>query len=82
MWLSVPSKADLPLPTWRYALSCHGYWLDGQRVGYVAKGRLYLWALDATDDCGECTTLRAAKRKVEAAFRERYSWRFPVSRGR
>jgi len=49
---------------------------------------VYSWAIDAAqgrpeilDACGEERTLRAAKRRVEAAFRRLYSWRFPASRG-
>lgn len=65
-----------------------------QRMGHVGlspqivRPTVYSWAIDATENrddmtpCrGECTTLRAAKRKVEAAFRKLYSWRFPASRG-
>lgn len=81
-------KQDQPLPVWERGSRCHGYWLDKpvQRMGHVGltpPGHpvMYSWALDATDDRGECTTLRAAKRRVEAMFRKRYSWRFPASRG-
>jgi len=87
MWLSAPPKVDKPLPIWEHGYRCHGYWLDGQRMGHVGltppghRPVVYSWALDATDDHGECTTLRAAKRRVEALFRQRYSWRFPASRG-
>jgi hypothetical protein len=49
---------------------------------------VYAWAIDATlarpevpEVSGEERTLRAAKRRVEAAFRRLYSWRFPASRG-
>lgn len=93
MWLNAPPKIDRPLPVWEHGYRCHGYWLRDtpsetpQRMGHVGLTlpgrfpRVYSWALDATDDRGECTTLRAAKRRVEAMFRERYSWRFPASRG-
>jgi hypothetical protein len=95
MWIQAQPKIDRPLPVWEHGYRCHGYWLEDprQRVGHVGLTPpgyplVYSWAIDATEDrddlspCrGECTTLRAAKRKVEAAFRELYSWRFPASRG-
>lgn len=72
----------------------HGYWLsDGpgppQRMGHVGLSPRavqpieYTWALDdrrAVNASGTATTLRAAKRAVERAFRANYSWRFPASR--
>ncbi len=91
MWFpNLPPKVDLPLPVWvKYKgpllARWYDYMLDKAAVGYVAlAGRpcVYLWGLDRTNVHNQqCTTLRAAKRKVEAAFREHYSWRFPVSRG-
>ena len=79
---------------WRRGHRVHGYWLDGQRMGHVLLSPhgvwpvVYAWAIDATlgrpevrEVSGEERTLRAAKRRVEAAFRRLYSWRFPASRG-
>ena len=78
MWIVAQPRCDLPLPTWQRGHRVHGYWLDGQRMGPIVYG----WAIDAsTDAWGEERTLRAAKRRVEAAFRRLYSWRFPASRG-
>jgi hypothetical protein len=60
-------------------------------VGLSPRGPrpvVYTWAIDAAqgrpeirDACGEARTLRVTKRRVEAAFRRLYSWRFPTSRG-
>ena len=79
---------------WQRGHRIHGYWLDGQRMGHVmlsphgVRPVTYSWAIDATlgrpevrEVSGEERTLQAAKRRVEAAFRRLYSWRFPASRG-
>jgi hypothetical protein len=60
-------------------------------VGLSPRGLspvVYTWAIDAAQGKpeirgahGEARTLRAAKRRAEAAFRRLYSWRFPASRG-
>jgi len=94
MWIDERPRRDLRLPTWQRGHRVHGYWLDDQRVGHVALSPrglppvVYAWAIDTAqgrpeicDACGEARTLRAAKRRVEAAFRRLYSWRFPASRG-
>jgi hypothetical protein len=88
VWIDARPRHDLPLPTWQRGHRVHGYWLDGQRMGHVGLSPrglspvVYGWAIDAsTDAWGEERTLRAAKRRVEAAFRWLYSWRFPASRG-
>ena len=91
MNINFQPKLDKPLPVWEHGHRCHGYWLQDvsppHRMGHVGltpPGHhpvVYSWALDATDDRGECTTLRAAKRCVETMFRQRYSWRFPATRG-
>lgn len=94
MWIDARPRRDLPLPTWQRGHRVHGYWLDGQRVGHVGLSSrrfppvVYSWAIDSAQGrpeiegaCGEEETLRAAKRRVEAAFRRLYSWRFPASRG-
>jgi len=66
----------------------HGYWLDAQRMGHVGLSprgykRVYSWGVDADPKLrGEEPTLRAAKRRVEAAFRRAYSWMYPESRER
>ncbi len=88
MWLPIAPRVDLPLPVWTSGYRCHGYWLDGQRVGHVGltppghKPVVYSWGIDAAmaTASGECAALRTAKRHVEAAFRRLYSWRFPGSR--
>lgn len=76
MWIDVPPGGDLSLPAWQRGHRVHGYWLDGQRMGYVGlsprmvRPVIYTWAIDARREiCGEARTLRAAKRRVEAAFR-------------
>lgn len=94
MWLDRRPRHDLPLPTWQRGHRVHGYWLDGQRMGHVGlsprgfRPVVYSWAIDAAQGqpefgvtSGEERRLRAAKRRVEAAFRRLYSWRFPASRG-
>ncbi len=87
-------RQDLPLPIWQRGNRVHGYWLDGQRMGHVGLSPrgfppvTYGWAIDAVAGAsdvvvgghGREATLRAAKRRVEAAFRRLYSWRFSASR--
>ena len=80
-------KPDLPLPTWQRSHRVHGYWLDGQCMGHIRlsprgmSSIMYAWAIDASANAwGEERTLRSAKRRVEAAFRQLYSWRFPALR--
>jgi hypothetical protein len=86
MWLPTKPLVDLPLPKWEHGLRSHGYWLGNQRVGFVGLTPpgfpvVYSWSLDRVpEEQGECKSLRAAKRRVEAAFRRAYSWRFPASR--
>lgn len=86
MWSVGAPKVDLPLPVWQHGYRCHGYWIEGQRVGFVGltpRGYSvsYSWGLDAAPlTHGQASTLRAAKRRVEAEFRRLYSWRFPASR--
>ena len=85
----MPPKKDLPLPVWQHGYRCHGYWLDNNRVGFIGLSPrvgnipvFYSWSLDRVPaETGKCSTLRSAKRRVEAAFRKHYSWRFPASRG-
>lgn len=80
-------KQDLPLPVWERGYRCHGYWLDGKRVGHVGLSPpgfpvTYSWALDSVPTAaGEADDLRLAKRAVARAFRKHYSWRFSASRG-
>jgi hypothetical protein len=59
-------------------------------VGLSPRGRqpvVYTWAIDAAQgrpeirDASDEAPTRAAKRRVEAAFRQLYFWRFPASRG-
>lgn len=83
-------KRHPPLPTWQRGHRVHGYWIGDQRMGHVGLSPrslppvVYTWAIDAAlnrpeihaDAAGEAPTLRAAKRRVEAAFRRLYSWRF------
>ena len=83
MWIDARPRRDLPLPAWQHGHRVHGYWLEGQRLGRVGLSPrglppvVYRWAIDAVAvACGEERTLRAAKRRVEAAFRRLYSWRF------
>lgn len=92
MWVDGTARTDLLLPVWQHGKRVHGYWLGEQRVGHVslpprgcprATVRAYSWEIDAAPDLrGEEPTLRAAKRRVEVAFRRVYSWRFPESRGK
>lgn len=88
MFIMPAPKIDMPLPVWERGYRCHGYWLGNTRVGHVGltpRGFpvVYSWSLDnpTAAASGECATLRATKRRVEAAFRKHYSWRFPASRG-
>lgn len=88
MWLPTKTLVDMSLPVWYHGYRCHGYWLDGKRVGFIGLtppgycSVTYSWGLDDIDDKGECSTLAAAKRRVAAAFKLHYSWRFPASRDR
>lgn len=73
----------LPRPAWEHGYRAHGYWVGAHRVGLVGltppriRPVTYSWSLDAVkEEHGECTTLRAAKRRVEAAVRRHYSWMF------
>jgi hypothetical protein len=86
MWLDGPPRVDQPLPIWQHGKRVHGYWLGTQRMGHVGLtprgfGPVeYSWGIDADMRAsGSCATLREAKRAVERAFRELYSWRFPAS---
>ncbi len=70
-------------PQWEHDHRCHGLWTDRrQRLAYVGltppgHPLVYSWALDAVpEEHGECSTLRAAKRRVWAAYRRHYSWIF------
>ena len=81
-WWITPIYGGCPRPE-RYELR-----LDDRVVGGGLPPVVYTWAIDAAlgrpeirDACGEERTLRVAKRRVEAAFRRLYSWRFPASRG-
>ena len=81
---------DLPLPKWERGYRTHGYWLGADRVGHVGLSpwfpgipTVYTWGLDrVAGETGECSSLAAAKRRVEDAFRRHYSYRFPSSRDR
>lgn len=66
-------------PTWEYGYRSHGYWLDGQRVGWVSrppgrKSKSYGWEYQSPwtheRQEGQVTTLKAGKRKVEKLFVE------------
>ncbi len=76
MWVNTRPRRDLLLPTWQRGYRVHGYWLYGQRVGHVGLSPrglppvVYKWVIDENVDAwGEEWTLRAAKRRVESAFR-------------
>jgi len=83
-----PRRRDRPFPIWERGKRVHGYWLDGQRMGHVGLSPrgfkiVYSWAIDADSVLtGEAVTLRAAKRRVEVAYRRAYSWMYPESRVR
>jgi hypothetical protein len=62
-------------PHWERGYRCHGYWLDGERMGWVGMSprnrcgsSLYYWPYvgDYTA-LGSYKTLKAAKRAVERA---------------
>lgn len=71
-----------PSPRWKHGYRCHGYWLDGQRVGWVGIGARRVW--DGIYRCGvwipgifkemefERTTLRVAKKAVEHRFQSEW----------
>lgn len=88
MWTNATPRKDRSFPIWEHGHRVHGYWLDGQRMGHVGLSprgykRVYSWAVDADPNLhGEESTLRAAKRRVEVAFRRAYSWMYPESRQR
>jgi len=88
MWTNATPRKDRPFPIWERGHRVHGYWLDAQRMGHVGLSprgykRVYSWGVDADPKLrGEEPTLRAAKRRVEAAFRRAYSWMYPESRER
>jgi hypothetical protein len=75
MWLDERPRRDLPLPSWQRGHRVHGYWLDGALMGHVGLSPRGLPPVDYS------WTIDAAKRRVEAAFRRLYSWRFPASCG-
>jgi len=70
---------------WEHGHRCHGAWVESggfdQRIGFVGltppgiRPVVYSWSLDDVKDAnGECSTLRAAKRRVDRAIREHYRW--------
>ena len=73
-----PVSSYAPSPRWEHGYRCHGYWLEGQRVGCVGLGPRSVW--DGIYRCGvwipgifkevefERPTLKAAKAAVERAF--------------
>ena len=72
-------------PRWEHGHRCHGYWLGPDRIGLVgippsglggAKRGGYGWSFDwpgVRSVEGRATTLRAAKRAVEAACQRHYA---------
>jgi hypothetical protein len=88
MWIDAPPRKDGPFPAWKRDEHGHGYWLNGRLMGHVdrpSRGdkRVYAWGIEADPKLsGEDPTLRAAKRRVEVAFRRAYSWMYPESRER
>lgn len=84
MYLNVKPAEDLPLPVWRREGLFHGYWLDKHHVGWIILwSSTYVWCMsNAIEVNGSTKKLAIAKRRVEAAFRQLYSWRFPASRHR
>ncbi len=76
---------DLPEPRWERGYRCHGYWIGIYRYGWIGCGSPkrnpvkdfgYRWSMDFPVDetaTGETTTLREAKRAVEAAFKAKHS---------
>lgn len=84
MYVDTKPLEDLPLPTWRREDLFHGYYLGKYHVGWIILWRgTYVWGMSqALEVGGETKKLAMAKRRVEAAFRHLYSWRFPASRHR
>lgn len=82
MALSLMSEHSEPVepPRWEHGFRCHGFWSGTDRLGHVGLSPrgfpvVYTWALDEVpSETGESFTLRAAKRRVEAAYRRHYSW--------
>lgn len=64
-------------PVWERGIRVHGFWLDNKRVGFVSlpHGRVgsqgYGWSIGNLS--GREETLKKAKRRVEAAFKEGHS---------
>ena len=76
---------------WERGHRVHGFWADTprlpMRVGHVSLSPRglppvrYSWELDAVpEERGEESSLRAAKRRVEAAYQKHYSWHFRLVR--
>jgi hypothetical protein len=66
-------------PHWERGHRCYGYWLDGERIGFVslppsvftAREYGYGWFLDYPTfnaQSGNRRSLRSAKRRVENAY--------------
>lgn len=62
------------LAHWERGWRCHGYWINSERIGYVALSPpgfkvIYTWGLSETDK-GKESSLKKAKLLVERAHKE------------
>lgn len=60
-------------PTWVRGYRVHGYWIGGERIGWVGlsprTGARLVYSWECRAQRGEKRTLRAAKRAVQRSWR-------------